>query len=188
MAEETKVRVRIDTRSAKAQLNNLMKTARKAPGRIAARIRGEALRGVGLGAGIGIGIQAVRSPAASGFGDVIGEAFGGWGEVVRETLFGNLTSEAAGRKAARNDLQQAYGMIAGAQDWKSLPTGVREQFKFLQQRHQMEARGREIIRSQTYNSGDFIDRLIKQLSSAFSKLLSDAVDNLWNMLNSKLPW
>jgi hypothetical protein len=187
MAEETKVRVRIDTRSAKAQLEGLMKTARKAPGRIAARIRGEALRGIGLGAGIGIGMSAIRGPTAQGFGDVIGEAFGGWGEALKRWALGNMASEAEGMKQARSEMQQAYGVLAGAQDWKSLPTGVRAQWEALKARRVEEARGREVIRRQTYDD-QFLEKLIERLGKAFADAATAAVNNMKDLLSQMLPW
>ena len=93
MAQETKVKVRLDTRQAKSQLTGLVRESARSAGRLTNNIRsvvGKGLGAVGMGTAIGTGISAVRGATESGVGDVIGESLGGFGKMAEEFFLGDL--------------------------------------------------------------------------------------------------
>ena len=181
---EAKVRVKLDTSAAKASLRGLTKTAAATAGRVGAGIRGAVGRGlgaVGLGAGLGTGLAAVRGATSSGLGDVVGEAFGGIGAELAQTLLGDLDEKARADKAARNETIQAFGAIAGQTG--KVPPGAQNFFNQVRSLRLQEERGKEIFerddRFRSTGASDIIDRIM----SGIGQLLSDAVNALAEKLN-----
>ena len=109
MAQEAKVRIRLDTRQAKQDLKGITREGRATSGRVADSLRaggsaiGGLARGLGIGAGIGAGIGIARRIVADPISEVLGEATAG----IRADFDALLGApEARGKKAAREIAKQ----------------------------------------------------------------------------------
>jgi hypothetical protein len=184
MADETKVRVKLDTRQAKTELRGFVRESAAAAGRVAGGVKraiGRGLGVVGLGAGIGTGLAAVRGATESGFGDVVGEAFGGVGAELAETLFGSLDEEARATRAAREETIQAFGAIAGRAG--EIPPGARNFFEQVRSLRVEEERGREMFQRDERFRGPGVGQLVDRIMEGIGTLISQAVDALAEKLN-----
>lgn len=117
---ETKVRVRLDTRQAKGELQGFVRESARTAGKVAGGISAAVGRGIGLvgvGGLIGTGLAAVKGPVGSGIGDVLGEAFGGVGARISDWAMGDLAPEARASKSAREQTKNAFAMLAGMPGW-----------------------------------------------------------------------
>lgn len=186
--DEAKVRVRLDTSAARGDLRALTRTAANVAGRVGQGLRrsvGRGLGAVGLGGGVGAGLAAVRGATQSGLGDVIGEAFGGIGARLAQTLFGDLDETAKADKRAREETIQAFGTIAGATG--KIPEGAVNWFNSVQSLRLQEEKGRELFEQddnfRSTSAGDLVDRVM----SGLGVLISEAVDALAKKLNP-LNW
>lgn len=182
--DEAKVRVRLDTGQAKSDLRGLVREAQNSSGRVAAGVRnalGRGFRAIGLGAGIGTGLAAVRGATQSGFGDVIGEAFGGFGANLAEFFLGDLDDKARAARAAREETIQAFGTITGITG--SVPPGARAFFDSVRTLRLQEEEGRGIIeRDERFRGpgiGEFVDRIMAKVG----EIIAQAVDALAEKLN-----
>lgn len=183
MADETKVRVRIDTTQAKSELAGLVKDARTASGKVSKIYRstiGRGLNAVGLGVGFGAGVEAIRGATASGVGDVVGEALGGLGVQLEQMFLGNLGQDARASRAAREESIQALGAIAGAQN--KIPPGAKAFFDSVKSLRLQEERGRTLFEMNDDFRGPGIGDLIDRVMRGFADLLSKAVDALADKL------
>lgn len=186
---ETKIRVRLDTAQAKSDLNSLSREGLRAAGRVGNQLRasvstglGRTLGAVGLGGGIGAGLAAVRGATESSFGDVIGEAFGGIGFDLEQTLLGDLGEKARADKAAREETISAFGLIAGQTG--RVPPGAKAYFDQIRSIRAQEEAGRKIFEDPANGFRSVsASQLIDQLLSGIGELLAKAADALAAKLN-----
>jgi hypothetical protein len=184
MAQETKVKVRLDTRQAKSQLTGLVRESARSAGRLTNNIRsvvGKGLGAVGMGTAIGTGISAVRGATESGVGDVIGEALGGFGKMAEEFFLGDLNEDARASRTAREETIQAFGAIAGARG--EIPPEARQFYNSIKTLRMDEERGRELFETDTQMRGPGIDKVIDRIMGGFATLVSDAMTRLIDALN-----
>lgn len=141
--QEAKVKLRIDTSKAKADLQQVTKEGEATTGRISRRMRerggggaaGGGLRGFGLGAGVGAlsatAIGAGRRAVSGGLGDVFGEVFAGATATADAFLGG---PEARAKRQARDEAKVAFKSIVGREGFSPdmidyHQTILRERFK-----------------------------------------------------------
>lgn len=180
MAEEAKVRVRLDTRLAQQALHKLTTSAKRTAGRIGGTVRGELGRGLGLGAGVGAGLAAVRGATQSGISDVAGEALGGFGAQLEEFFLGDLVPEARSSRAAREDTIAAFGMQAGAIN--AIPPGAKNYFDQVKALRYQEEEGARLFRQSEDFRGPGVGELIDRILTALKQLLDEAVEALVDKL------
>ena len=184
MAQETKVKVRLDTRQAKSRLTGLVRESARSAGRLTNNIRsvvGKGLGAVGMGTAIGTGISAVRGATESGVGDVIGESLGGFGKMAEEFFLGDLNEDARASRTAREETIQAFGAIAGARG--EIPPEARQFYNSIKTLRMDEERGRELFETDTQMRGPGIDKVIDRIMGGFATLVSDAMTRLIDALN-----
>jgi hypothetical protein len=185
MAQETKVKVRLDTRQAKGELNNLSRDSKRTAGKLGQNIRsvvGRGMSAVGLGAGIGAGISAVKGAAASGVGDIISESTGAYAEMAQQMIFGDMREGARASRRAREETIQAFGAIAGARN--EIPPEARQFYNSDQEpAHGRRARPRRCSRPTRMMRGPGIEKIIDRIMSGFGKMVSDAMTRLVDALN-----
>lgn len=184
MADEAKVRVRLDTTQAKAELTSLTHEAARTAGRVGTWVRGRVSRGlgmVGLGTAVGTGIAAVRGATEGGIGDVFSEALSPIGAQLERALLGDLSLDARASKAAREETISAFGAIAGAQN--RIPPEARSYFAAIKGLRMQEETGRRLFESNTDFFGPGIGDVLGRIMTGIGELLSKAVDELANRLN-----
>lgn len=181
VVKDAKVRVRMDTKAAKADLRSLVKEGTQTAGRVTQRVRGAVSRGlstVGLGAGIATGMQAVRGATASGFGDVLSETLGGLGLEIEEALLGDLGPEARANKAAREEVIQNFASVAGATG--AIPPQAHAFFEQTRALRHDEETGKRMLNKEFHmDYKDVLDRVLENVR----KLLVEAVELLASKLN-----
>jgi hypothetical protein len=185
MAQETKVKVRLDTRQAQGQLRGLVRESARSAGKLANNVRsvvGKGLGAVGLGAGVGMGISAVRGATESGLGDVMGEALGGYGADMREMFFGTLNEDAKASRSAREETIQAFGAIAGARG--EIPPEARNFYQSIKTLRMEEERGRELFETDSMMRGPGMDKVIDRVMSGLGEMVSSAMTQLKDALLS----
>lgn len=179
--DEAKVRVRLDTAPARADLRQLNKDAQKSGGRISGGIRraiGKGMGAVGLGAGIGLGIAAVRGATQSGISDVVGESFSAIGAQINEFFLGDLDDKARATRRGREDMIAAFGY----QSAEGVAPGAHQFFQNRVAEYAKEEQGRSIIEQDPRFAGPQIDDILKRITTAIGELLSTAVADLANKL------
>jgi len=184
MAEETKIKLRIDDRQAKASLSGLVRESARAAGKVSAGIRatiGRGLGAAGFGAAIGTGMAAVRGATESGVGDVIGEALGGIGHQVAEFFLGDMNEDARASKAAREETIQAFNAIAGARG--EIPAGARQFFEGVKTLRLQEERGRELFEADGKFRGPGIGDIIDRIMKGVGEMIARGVERLGEILN-----
>lgn len=187
MADEAKIKVRLETKGAKGDLKDLTKSVKRTGKRIRTGYRATVGRGlgiVGLGGGIGLGAAALRGPTSSGFGDVISEAFGHLGAQLSRELLGDLPEKAASARAAREETIQAFGYQAGLMNGGKggIPPGSRSYFDNIRHHHEIEERGRRLFAEDPNFTGPKFDAILKKIVAAIGQLLKDAVAELVRQL------
>lgn len=184
--DEAKVRVRLDTQQAKAELDDLGKKGQVATNRIGAGVRRAVkggLRAIGLGAAIGAGVQAVRGAASSGLSDVVGEMFGGYGSQFESFVFGNLSVDARADRTAREETKAAFGMIVGAAGKDApIPPGVKSWFDSVQSLRYQEELGKQIIESSDDFRGVKPMDLIERLKTMLEDVIKTGVGEFFSHL------
>ena len=185
MAQETKVKVRLDTRQAQGQLRGLVRESARSAGKLANNVRsvvGRGLGAVGLGAGIGTGISAVRGATESGLGDVIGESLGGFGKGISEMFLGTLNEDAKASRSAREETIQAFGAIAGSRG--EIPPEARNFYQSVKTLRLEEERGRELFETDSMMRGPGMDKIIDRVLSGLGEIVSNAMSGLKDALLS----
>ena len=184
MAQETKVRVRLDTRQAKSQLGGLVRESARSAGKLTSNIRsvvGKGLGAVGMGTAIGTGISAVRGATESGVGDVIGEALGGYGKMAEEFFLGDMNEDARASRSAREETIQAFGAIAGARG--EIPPEARQFYNSIKSLRMEEERGRDLFETDPGMRGPGMEKIIDRIMSGFGKMVDDALSRLMDAIN-----
>jgi hypothetical protein len=184
MAQETKVKVRLDTRQAKSQLSGLVRESARSAGKLTNNIRsvvGKGLGAVGLGTAIGTGISAVRGATESGIGDVVGESLGAAGKMMEEMFLGTLNEDARSSRRAREETIQAFGAIAGARN--EIPPEARQFYNNIKSLRMDEERGRDLFETDTQMRGPGMDKIIDRIMGGFGKMVSEAMTRLIDAIN-----
>lgn len=183
MTQEAKVRVRIDTAQAKADLQGLTQNAAAAGGRIGDSVRsafGRGIQSINPVSGVGgATASALRSPLQTGVSDVVGEAFGGWGVAAERFFLGDMGAEARAARSAREDTIATFGTVAGMTG--RVPQAARNYFEQLTSLNMNQEKGRMMLEEQlrTMDPGSLVDRLLKGIGEELAK----AVERLREILN-----
>lgn len=184
MAQETKVKVRLDTRQAKGELNNLSRDSKRTAGKLGQNIRsvvGRGMSAVGLGAGIGAGISAVKGAATSGAGDIISESVGAYAEMAQQMIFGDMREGARASRTAREETIQAFGAIAGSRG--EIPPEARQFYASIKSLRMDEEKGRTLFEADPMMRGPGIEKIIDRITSGLGEMLNDAMTRLLGALN-----
>lgn len=140
--KEAKVKVSIDTRQAKTDLQALTREGKTTAGRIGDRINksgGTGIgKGFGIGAGIGVGVGVVKRAGSmfGGIGDVIGEATAGWVADIDKAIGG---PDARGKMQAREEAAGIFKYQVGRDGDKS---GVKQFYNTIVTERVREEEGR----------------------------------------------
>ncbi len=184
MTGDAKIRLRLDARQARDELQGLSSVGSEAASRITGRLTqgaGRLASAFGAGAIGGMAINAVAGSTRSGIGDVIGEAFGGWGAQLERWALGDLAPQARADAAAREETIASFGAIAGRDN--KIPPGAKNYFDSIRSLRLEQENGKRLFEeSKDFRStspDDIIDRII----TAVGEALRAAVD----YLISKLP-
>ncbi len=205
---EVKIRVRLDTAEAKAELQGLVGAASAAGQRAfdsgaaggggggsgggatgfgIAGALGGGIRALGLGAGIGAGIGLARSAiggAASGAaGDVFGEAFGPIGNAISQFMFGGLPAEARAGSAAREEAIAAYGYQVGMNGDRS---GAKSFYNARRAMLLPAEKGRLAIEGDESFYGVKPEELVNKLLEAVGKAVTAPITAGFHWLNNEL--
>jgi len=184
MADETKVKMRIDTREAKSQLRGLAREGMRTAGKVSAGLRGTVGKGlgaVGLGGAIGAGLGAVRGATQSGVADVMGEAVGGLGKRIETFFLGSLPEDARATRSAREETIQAFGAIAGQRG--ELPAGAKQFFDSVKTIRMDEESGRKLFETDSRFRSKGAEDMVNKIVKLVSKELANAVTALAAELN-----
>ena len=184
MADEAIIRLRLDTSQAKRDLAELVNEASEASRGAAKSHRsaiGRGLNAAGLGVAFGAGMEAIRGATASGVGDVVGEALGGFGVQLEQMFLGSLGQDARASMAAREETISALGAVAGAQN--KIPPGAKSFFDSVKSLTFLEQRGRTLFEMNDDFRGPGIGDIVDRVMQGFAELISKAVDALADKLN-----
>ena len=144
--DDARVRVRLDTDQAKAELADLQGRAEKTSGNVSGGIRRALRRGlgaVGVGAAFQAGVSTVKGATSSGFGDLVGELLSPLAAQLNETILGDLDDEARATKAAREQLISSFGQVIGHTN--NIPAGAQQLFDQTKQIMMEKERGRSLV-------------------------------------------
>lgn len=185
MADDARIRVRLDTSAAEKDLADLGREGERTGKRLGGRIRGAVGRGlgaVGLGGGIGAGLSAVRGATQSGLGDVIGEAFGGIGAQLNDLILGKLDDVSRANRAAREETIQGFAHVAGRT--RSVPPAAVAYFRQVSAIRTEQEVGASILRERLYKEGPGVGDLVDRILTGLHSLLVEAVDALASKLRT----
>lgn len=183
MAEEAKVRVKLDTSQAKRELDGIGQAAEATGRRAASGLRravGAGFKLVGAGAAFGTGMAAVKAATTSGIGDIAGETFGGWGAWLNELLLGKVDDEARAKRRARQDLQESMSMITGMRG--HVPDNAEAIFNQTARLYKYEEVGRSLIEQDTRFRGPGLEVLVAKIIEDLGKVISDGLKALGQTL------
>ncbi len=184
MADETKVRLKLDTEQAKVELRALVGEATKVAGRVGTGLRSTISRGLGmagLGGAFGAGIATVQAATQSGVGDIVGESLGGIGARLQEMMLGDLPQDARATRAAREETIQAFGAIAGHTG--KIPPQAHQYFTSVRSLRMEEEQGRFLFEKDEAFRGKGIEDVIDQVCTRLGALISDGIRQLGEYLN-----
>lgn len=183
-ANEAVVRVKLDTRSAKSDLDELTKKASGSAAGIGRGISsslGAGVNALGLGAAFGIGANAILGPTQSGASSVIGEALGGIGAQLEHFFLGDLGPEAKAAARTREMTMNAYDTIAGIKG--HIPSEARS---FAKQAHGLileQEKGRAMFEQDDQFRGPGLEKIASTVAERISKAISDGFDKWGAILN-----
>lgn len=173
---ETKVRVRLDTRRAKGELQGLVRESTRTAGKVAGGISAAIGRGIGMvgvGGAIATGMGVIKGATSSGISDVLGESLGGLGARISDFMLGDLSPEARASKYAREQAVQAGAMQAGLT--KQIPPGLKGFYDATKSMRLDYEKGKKIIEM---DPGFRDEELIDKTVDRFGKVLADALTSL----------
>ena len=183
--QETKVKVRLDTRQAKGEMRGLVKESSRMAARAGAGIRSAVGRGlgvIGLGAGVGTAVAAVRGATQSGIGDVISESLGGYGVQLERWALGDLALDARASRTAREQTVQNFAQVVGTLG--TVPPAVKQYYENVKTFQADYEKGRRLLEDPKSGlRGPSIDELIKRIGAVLKDLLFQAAEHLASKLN-----
>ena len=127
-------------------------------------------------------MAAIRGASESSFGDVIGEALGGFGHQVSEFFWGDLNEDARASKSAREETISAFGTIAGMKG--KVPEEAKAYFDQVKALRLNEEKGRELFEGDRARfGGEDIKTVIDRILAGINGLITAAVNTLAEKLN-----
>ena len=183
MSEAT-IRVKLDTRQAKADLKGLTQEASGTASGVGKGLRGirsglsRGLGMVGLGGAFGVGLGAVQGALSSTAGGIFSESIGGHLSRLEQWAFGDLGIEGQSKGSAREDLIKNFAFIHGLTG--KLPEGAKARFDMLDRFAQIEAKGKRAIEQNQQFRGPAVEELASSFGSAVGKELS----SLWHVMKN----
>lgn len=144
--EEAKIRVRLDTAGATAQLKSLVQDASQTAGRVGAGVRsalGKGVGAIGLGGLGGQALGAIRAPTEASSSDIISESFGGIATWLERQIYGDLGPEARASRRAREAVRDTFAYQADILG--KTPPAATAQYNSLMEIMRREERGKQII-------------------------------------------
>tara|TARA_R110000782_G_scaffold253743_1_gene341936 strand:- start:19656 stop:20228 length:573 start_codon:yes stop_codon:yes gene_type:complete len=178
MADEAKVKMRLDTKQAKRDLKGFVSESAMAAGKISGGIKstiGKGLGAVGLGAGLATGMGAIRGATSGGVSDIAGEAFGAIGRQIGDFILGDFPEEARATHAAREQTIAAFGALSRD---GNIPAGALSTFKSIKGPLLDQELGRKAIESDPrFRSGVDVDDIIERIGATLGKELQAAVQS-----------
>lgn len=184
MSDETRIRVRLDTTQASAELSKLEKQGEKTATGVSKKIRSKVLAGLGgfgIGAATGAAVSAIQSPTSGGLSDVVSEALGGYGASLSQALLGDLPDKATAARQAREETIQAFGAIAGATG--EIPPGTEQFFNAVSKIREDEATGRRMFESDSRFRGPEVTDLLKRVIEPITDAIGTGFDKLISSIN-----
>lgn len=183
MTDEVKVRVRLDTTQAQAELDRLNRAGGDAGERIGREVRGalkKGLNAVGVGAAFGAGFAAIKGATQSGVGDVFGETFGAISSGLNDFFLGTVDDESRAASRAREETSQAFALVAGVRG--EIPPQARAFFETVKTVRLQEEKGRSLFAMDDAFRGPGLMSIIDRIGDKFAEIMADAVSALGDML------
>ncbi len=189
MTQEAKIRVRLDTTQAKADLASLNREGERAAEEMSTAfgdsVLGKGLKYAGAGVVAAAGYQLAK-PTLGGLGDMMGESLGGIGANIAQLVFGDLDEKARAAKRAREETQDAFALVAGARG--SIPPEARTFFNAVSKLRIQEEAGREMFARDDQFRGPGIGSLVDRIMSGVGRMIADAAETIADRLNPFGSW
>lgn len=197
MTREAKVRVRLDTSAAKADLRQVTHEAGSAARSIGMSVSSPVAAGVrSVGAGVagmvggffGGAVSSIQhsftssltGPTLGGIGDYVGQVGGLLGSRMSHWLLGDAPASVRAENRAQEDIIRIFGRIAGRAN--AIPSGAHRMFQhYVENIYGPQERGADLIR----RSGEFAptaQALIDDISANWREHLWNAVK--WSVKNT----
>jgi hypothetical protein len=183
MADETTVKVRLDTEEAESRLSKLVRGAAATGSRVASTVSSAVGRGlglVGMAGGVATGLAAIRGATESGYADVIGESLHTYGAQLEKTLLGDLGMDARASAAARQQTIEAFGMVAGRNG--SISPGAKVFYDSTKTLMMQMEQGKQLFETNKNFAGAPIEDVITRIATVFKDLTMSAVDYLYEKM------
>jgi hypothetical protein len=178
MAQEAKIRVSLDTTTARKELQDLAKMAEGVNlGGAGGGGGGMGLgRMFGMGAAFSAGFAALRGVMSTGLGQIGGELFAPVGQFANDVAFGDSDEVARANRQARESVAESYAMVAGRSG--GTPQGARNMFQVLRNLSLQEEIGKTMIRRDL--GGESQAAVINSIGT----MLKDAANTLADRIGS----
>lgn len=192
MAEEAKVRVRLDTKAAQNEMRGLTRQAAATASRVSGGIRsamGTGIRALGVPLGVGAAAGLALGATRSGVGDVVSDFFRPFANRLEDWALGDKAWQARARTSARQETINRFGFSAGVTG--DVDTAKGYYMNALRARYLPEERGRHNLERSLPSSGDWLAELMDQAIERLTKWWHEQVDYLINQLKSRfnpLSW
>ena len=187
MADETRIRVRLDTSQAKAEMDNLTRKGAATAKGLSAKVRqsvGSELGKFGSGALVGAAIGSVASglkgSTTAGFGDLISEVTDPLGARLNDYLLGTADDEARARRSAREEVSQAFSSIIGQTG--TIPPQVYTYFDHLSGIKLYEEKGKSLIASDPRLGGSETVAAAEQIGSSVGQNVAAAISSVFQSI------
>ena len=203
---EVKIRVKLDTAAARAELQGLVASAQSAGVGTGGRSAGgsavgddgaggggggftlaSVMRGMGLGTGFAMAQHALSGPTSSGVGSVLSEALGPLGAAISKWALGDMPAEAKAAESAREDTIASFGRLAGIQG--QIPGGAKSFFDARKGIALQAEKGSALFeRDKDFRGVDIPDlgELLFKLSKQWAELQVNAIKEGFRALNEAL--
>lgn len=186
---EVVIKVRLDTGPAEVALTDLNRKAETKGRNMLQQIRGAVgmgVRAVGIGAGIGMVSGALRTPTSSGFGDVIGEAFGGMGRQLETWAIGSMGQEARASSYARDMMKETFKYhIKDEQDDGPAFQQAKRYYEAVRKLRLSAEKGIDAIEKNEAFRSVTPGQLIDKIAEKIKEIMVNAVDLLWRKMTGQ---
>lgn len=187
MTDETKIRVRLDTSQAKAEMEGLKRKGAATSKSLSAKVReslGSSLGGFSAsalaGGAVGGAVGALRGSSAGGAGDILGDTFGPIGAQLNELFLGSADDEARARRTARDDTVQTFAAVVGQSG--VVGPQVKTYFDQVSGIELQKERGKSLIESDPRFGGNETTDFIDKLATAIGDAIGTAFTSLFGPL------
>ncbi len=184
MADEVLVRVRLDTKQAKAELDVLRKEGKKTGEEVGRGLRGTlsaGLRATGAGAAFGVGLQAVQSATRGGVGDILGESFGLWSAKLADWTLGDLAVDARATVRAREEVSQTFAYVSGVRD--GIPPQARAIFEQIKTVRLHQEKGLMMFQMDEAMRGPGLEEASNKIADRLATALKDGLRDFFSSIN-----